>query len=164
MLSVPLTPVSPLIYVFFEHVLAVMVQNGSFFYPKKVGFRPTAVYTAVLGERDLKHYVQEPGGQQTLCLGTSLRHTADVSLSVVVARGMELHSLCHRGGLQQSWLTPLSGCFARGQQVATTPRHARRRFERRTKPAPIPRSVRLRRMHRPRARPTSRCVARRTRV
>ncbi len=49
---------------------AVMVQNGSFFYPKKVGFRPTAVYTAVLGDRDMKKYVQEPGGQQTLCLGT----------------------------------------------------------------------------------------------
>ncbi len=55
-------------------VLAVMVQNGSFFYPKRVGFRPTAVYTAVLGDRDLKRYVQEPGGQQTLCLGACSRH------------------------------------------------------------------------------------------
>ncbi len=49
----------------------VLVQNGSFFYPKRVGFRQTAVYTAILGERDMKKYHHVP---------------AEVSLGMCVSR------------------------------------------------------------------------------
>ena len=63
-----------------------MVQNGSFFYPKKVGFRPTAVYTAVLGDRDMKKYTQEPGGYQTLCLGAFVSTSCLPPVNATVGR------------------------------------------------------------------------------
>lgn len=47
----------------------ILIQNGSFFYPRRPGFRSTAVYTSALGEKDMVHYKQAPGGQQTVSLG-----------------------------------------------------------------------------------------------
>lgn len=48
---------------------AVLIQNGSFFYPKKPGFRRTAVYTASFGEKSLKKYMHGPGGKAHVSLG-----------------------------------------------------------------------------------------------
>jgi hypothetical protein len=74
-----------------------MVQNGSFFYPKKVGFRATAVYTAVLGDRDMKTYLQAPGGDQTVCLGT-LRAQRRAGGWIAPLLAATARTQCVRGG------------------------------------------------------------------